>query len=153
MAHCILEANVYGVKVEGKTVKNKESVSIRLYPLSKERAARFFYISIPSRTLFSFLALGHEGRIGMAAVVLKEGQELDCSDVYQQVVNYLPMYARPRFIRIQVRRHLPQSDPSPRCTAAFFISASAALLEPSESKSCKIYYSWFVFLKPSDCQT
>ncbi|XP_075883424.1 long-chain fatty acid transport protein 2 [Nelusetta ayraudi] len=60
MAHCILEANVYGVKVEG-----------------------------------------HEGRVGMATVVLKEGQDLDCSDVYQQVVNYLPSYARPRFIRIQ----------------------------------------------------
>ncbi|XP_018521839.1 hsFATP2a_ACSVL_like domain-containing protein [Lates calcarifer] len=60
MAHCILEANVYGVKVEG-----------------------------------------HEGRIGMAAVTLKEGEEFDCSDTYKQVVNYLPAYARPRFIRIQ----------------------------------------------------
>ncbi|XP_058500335.1 long-chain fatty acid transport protein 2-like [Solea solea] len=60
MAHCISEANVYGVKVEG-----------------------------------------HEGRIGMAAVTLQDGEELDCSDVYKQVVNYLPAYARPRFIRIQ----------------------------------------------------
>ncbi|XP_049929593.1 long-chain fatty acid transport protein 2-like [Epinephelus moara] len=60
MAHCILEANVYGVKVEG-----------------------------------------HEGRIGMAAVTLKEEEDFDCSDTYKQVVNYLPVYARPRFIRIQ----------------------------------------------------
>lgn len=45
---------------------------------------------------------GHEGRIGMAAVVLKEGEEFDCLDAYKQVVNYLPSYARPRFIRIQV---------------------------------------------------
>ncbi|XP_042352427.1 hsFATP2a_ACSVL_like domain-containing protein [Plectropomus leopardus] len=60
MVNCILEANVYGVKVEG-----------------------------------------HEGRIGMAAVTLKEGQDFDCSDTYKQVVNYLPAYARPRFIRIQ----------------------------------------------------
>ncbi|XP_045894266.1 hsFATP2a_ACSVL_like domain-containing protein [Micropterus dolomieu] len=60
MAHCILEANVYGVKVEG-----------------------------------------HEGRIGMAAVILKEGQDFDCSGTYKQIVNYLPAYARPRFIRIQ----------------------------------------------------
>ncbi|XP_023266877.1 very long-chain acyl-CoA synthetase-like [Seriola lalandi dorsalis] len=60
MAHCILEANVYGVKVEG-----------------------------------------HEGRIGMAAVTLKEGEDFDCSDAFKQVVNYLPAYARPRFIRIQ----------------------------------------------------
>nr|XP_020477607.1 very long-chain acyl-CoA synthetase-like [Monopterus albus] len=60
LAHCILEANVYGVKVEG-----------------------------------------HEGRIGMAAVTLKEGEEFDCLDTYKQVVSYLPAYARPRFIRIQ----------------------------------------------------
>ncbi|XP_037624054.1 very long-chain acyl-CoA synthetase-like [Sebastes umbrosus] len=60
MAGCILEANVYGVKVEG-----------------------------------------HEGRIGMASVTLKEGEDFDCSHTYKQVVNYLPAYARPRFIRIQ----------------------------------------------------
>ncbi|KAG7281000.1 hypothetical protein CRUP_016632 [Coryphaenoides rupestris] len=60
MAQSILEANVYGVKVEG-----------------------------------------HEGRIGMAAVTLKEGEEFDCLDAYKQVVNYLPSYARPYFIRIQ----------------------------------------------------
>uniref|UniRef100_A0A7N9AP03 long-chain-fatty-acid--CoA ligase n=1 Tax=Mastacembelus armatus TaxID=205130 RepID=A0A7N9AP03_9TELE len=44
---------------------------------------------------------GHEGRIGMAAVTLKEGKDFDCSDTYKQVVSYLPAYARPRFIRIQ----------------------------------------------------
>ncbi|CAK6961560.1 hsFATP2a_ACSVL_like domain-containing protein [Scomber scombrus] len=60
MAQSILEANVYGVKVEG-----------------------------------------HEGRIGMAAVTLKEGEEFDCLDAYNKVTNYLPAYARPRFIRIQ----------------------------------------------------
>uniref|UniRef100_A0A7N6BK82 long-chain-fatty-acid--CoA ligase n=1 Tax=Anabas testudineus TaxID=64144 RepID=A0A7N6BK82_ANATE len=59
-APCILEANVYGVKVEG-----------------------------------------HEGRIGMAAVTLKEGQDFDCEATYKQVTSYLPVYARPRFIRIQ----------------------------------------------------
>ncbi|CAL8356728.1 unnamed protein product [Lota lota] len=58
--HCISEANVYGVKVEG-----------------------------------------HEGRVGMAAVTLKEGEKFDCSDAYKQVVNYLPSYARPYFIRVQ----------------------------------------------------
>ncbi|XP_029379623.1 long-chain fatty acid transport protein 2 isoform X1 [Echeneis naucrates] len=60
MAPGILEANVYGVKVEG-----------------------------------------HEGRIGMAAVTIKEGEHFDCSGTYKQVVSYLPAYARPRFIRIQ----------------------------------------------------
>ncbi|KAM3869913.1 long-chain fatty acid transport protein 2 [Diretmus argenteus] len=58
--HCILEANVYGVKVDG-----------------------------------------HEGRIGMAAVTLKEGEEFDCSDTFKQVTTFLPSYARPRFVRVQ----------------------------------------------------
>ncbi|XP_069564264.1 long-chain fatty acid transport protein 2 isoform X2 [Brachyistius frenatus] len=44
---------------------------------------------------------GHEGRIGMAAVILKEGEDLDRLDTYARVVNLLPAYARPRFIRIQ----------------------------------------------------
>uniref|UniRef100_A0A3Q2QIS4 long-chain-fatty-acid--CoA ligase n=1 Tax=Fundulus heteroclitus TaxID=8078 RepID=A0A3Q2QIS4_FUNHE len=59
-SHCISEANVYGVKVEG-----------------------------------------HEGRIGMAAITLTEGEVFDSADVYKQVVSYLPAYARPRFLRIQ----------------------------------------------------
>lgn len=37
----------------------------------------------------------------MSAVTLKEGEDFDCSGTYKLVVNYLPSYARPRFIRIQ----------------------------------------------------
>ncbi|KAJ8340397.1 hypothetical protein SKAU_G00350300 [Synaphobranchus kaupii] len=44
---------------------------------------------------------GHEGRIGMAAVMLREGTQFDCSSMCSHVVNYLPSYARPRFVRIQ----------------------------------------------------
>uniref|UniRef100_A0A671MG80 long-chain-fatty-acid--CoA ligase n=1 Tax=Sinocyclocheilus anshuiensis TaxID=1608454 RepID=A0A671MG80_9TELE len=44
---------------------------------------------------------GHEGRIGMAAVKLKEGREFDCVTTCSVLANYLPVYARPRFIRIQ----------------------------------------------------
>ncbi|XP_017297454.1 very long-chain acyl-CoA synthetase [Kryptolebias marmoratus] len=44
---------------------------------------------------------GHEGRVGMAAVTLKKDEEFDGSKIYNHVVNYLPSYARPRFIRIQ----------------------------------------------------
>ncbi|XP_072321540.1 long-chain fatty acid transport protein 2-like [Eucyclogobius newberryi] len=44
---------------------------------------------------------GHEGRIGMAAVTLKEDTRFDGGKVYGHVVEYLPPYARPRFIRIQ----------------------------------------------------
>ncbi|XP_061077682.1 long-chain fatty acid transport protein 2-like [Conger conger] len=43
---------------------------------------------------------GHEGRIGMAAVTLKEGAEFDPASVFSQVSG-LPAYAQPRFIRIQ----------------------------------------------------
>ncbi|XP_049580583.1 long-chain fatty acid transport protein 2 [Syngnathus scovelli] len=60
LAPCILEANVYGVKVNG-----------------------------------------NEGRAGMAAITLKEGEDFDCADTYRQAVNYLPVYACPRFIRVQ----------------------------------------------------
>ncbi|XP_075998666.1 long-chain fatty acid transport protein 2-like [Genypterus blacodes] len=44
---------------------------------------------------------GHEGRTGMAAIILTEGEDFNCADTYKQVVTYLPSYARPRFIRIQ----------------------------------------------------
>ncbi|KAM8895059.1 long-chain fatty acid transport protein 2-like [Spinachia spinachia] len=44
---------------------------------------------------------GHEGRIGMAAVTVKEGAQFDGSGIYNHLVNFLPSYARPRFIRIQ----------------------------------------------------
>ncbi|KAI4830581.1 hypothetical protein KUCAC02_002201 [Chaenocephalus aceratus] len=44
---------------------------------------------------------GNEGRIGMAAVTMKEGTQFDGSRIFNHVVSYLPLYARPRFIRIQ----------------------------------------------------
>ncbi|XP_028258171.1 very long-chain acyl-CoA synthetase-like [Parambassis ranga] len=44
---------------------------------------------------------GHEGRIGMAALKLKENMDFDGKAAYQHVKNTMPSYARPRFIRIQ----------------------------------------------------
>ncbi|XP_067411854.1 long-chain fatty acid transport protein 2 [Emydura macquarii macquarii] len=44
---------------------------------------------------------GHEGRIGMASIRLKEGCEFNGEKMYRHVVDYLPSYARPRFVRIQ----------------------------------------------------
>lgn len=55
-----------------------------------------------SQLLCLFGNAGHEGRIGMAAVVVREGEQLDGHRIYNHVVSYLPSYARPRFIRIQV---------------------------------------------------
>uniref|UniRef100_A0A3B3URT4 long-chain-fatty-acid--CoA ligase n=2 Tax=Poecilia latipinna TaxID=48699 RepID=A0A3B3URT4_9TELE len=44
---------------------------------------------------------GHEGRIGMAALKLKENTDFDGAAVYEHVKNFLPSYARPHFLRIQ----------------------------------------------------
>ncbi|MCI4378876.1 hypothetical protein PGIGA_G00221400 [Pangasianodon gigas] len=43
---------------------------------------------------------GHEGRVGMAALTLKENREFECKKTFNHVANFLPAYARPRFIRI-----------------------------------------------------
>uniref|UniRef100_A0A9L0J7P3 long-chain-fatty-acid--CoA ligase n=1 Tax=Equus asinus TaxID=9793 RepID=A0A9L0J7P3_EQUAS len=44
---------------------------------------------------------GHEGRIGMVSIKLKEDREFDGKKFFKHVVDYLPSYARPRFLRIQ----------------------------------------------------
>lgn len=44
---------------------------------------------------------GQEGRAGMAAIILREGQQFDSAGVCKHVENLLPSYARPLFLRIQ----------------------------------------------------
>ncbi|KAM8752034.1 long-chain fatty acid transport protein 2-like [Acanthopagrus schlegelii] len=44
---------------------------------------------------------GQEGRAGMAAVTLREGQIFDSAGAFKHVEKFLPDYARPRFLRIQ----------------------------------------------------
>ncbi|XP_028678427.1 long-chain fatty acid transport protein 2-like [Erpetoichthys calabaricus] len=44
---------------------------------------------------------GNEGRIGMAAIKLREGKEFESNKVCKHVMSHLPGYARPRFLRIQ----------------------------------------------------
>ncbi|XP_007933382.1 very long-chain acyl-CoA synthetase [Orycteropus afer afer] len=44
---------------------------------------------------------GHEGRIGMASIKMKEDHEFDGKKLFKHIADYLPTYARPRFIRIQ----------------------------------------------------
>ena len=39
----------------------------------------------------------------MASVKMKENHEFDGKKLFNHVVDYLPSYARPRFLRIQVR--------------------------------------------------
>ncbi|XP_003266955.2 very long-chain acyl-CoA synthetase isoform X2 [Nomascus leucogenys] len=43
----------------------------------------------------------HEGRIGMASIKMKENHEFDGKKLFQHIADYLPTYARPRFLRIQ----------------------------------------------------
>lgn len=45
----------------------------------------------------------------MVAVKLKENMDFDSRAIYQHVKNYLPSYARPRFIRIQVMTYWPST--------------------------------------------
>ncbi|XP_019520250.1 PREDICTED: very long-chain acyl-CoA synthetase [Hipposideros armiger] len=44
---------------------------------------------------------GHEGRIGMASIKMKDDREFDGKKLFKHVADYLPSYARPRFLRIQ----------------------------------------------------
>ncbi|TRZ01983.1 hypothetical protein DNTS_024157 [Danionella cerebrum] len=59
---------------------------------------------IEEANVYGVCVPGHEGRIGMAAVKLKDGREFDGERVFGHVCRLLPGYARPRFIRIQ--RHI-----------------------------------------------
>ncbi|XP_053321112.1 long-chain fatty acid transport protein 2 [Spea bombifrons] len=43
----------------------------------------------------------HEGRIGMATIRLRDEYEFDGRKLYAHVRDFLPNYARPRFVRIQ----------------------------------------------------
>ncbi|XP_077177333.1 long-chain fatty acid transport protein 3 [Paroedura picta] len=51
---------------------------------------------------------GHEGRAGMATVVLRPGREFNGTEVYAHAAELLPPFARPRFLRIQ--EHLEMTD-------------------------------------------
>ncbi|XP_060227610.1 long-chain fatty acid transport protein 2 isoform X2 [Meriones unguiculatus] len=44
---------------------------------------------------------GHEGRIGMASIKMKENHEFNGKKLFKHISEYLPNYARPRFLRIQ----------------------------------------------------
>ncbi|XP_077173808.1 long-chain fatty acid transport protein 2 [Paroedura picta] len=57
--------------------------------------------SIQEVNVYGVSVPGHEGRIGMASVRLKDGCEFDGGRVYRHVVDFLPTYARPHFVRIQ----------------------------------------------------
>lgn len=56
---------------------------------------------VEEANVYGIVITGYEGRIGMAAIILKPDQKFDGNKVYNHVVKYLPIYAYPRFLRIQ----------------------------------------------------
>ncbi|KAI7802850.1 hypothetical protein IRJ41_020396, partial [Triplophysa rosa] len=44
---------------------------------------------------------GQEGRVGMAALIIRDGMEFEPTRMFNHICGFLPAYARPRFIRIQ----------------------------------------------------
>ncbi|XP_053320715.1 long-chain fatty acid transport protein 2-like [Spea bombifrons] len=56
---------------------------------------------IEEANAFGVTVPDHEGRIGMVSIKLREGKEFDGEKLYKNILDYLPNYARPRFVRIQ----------------------------------------------------
>lgn len=52
--------------------------------------------------LFQTSFSDYEGKAGMASIILKPNKSLDLEKFYEQVLTFLPAYACPRFLRIQV---------------------------------------------------
>ncbi|XP_050786673.1 long-chain fatty acid transport protein 3 [Gopherus flavomarginatus] len=57
--------------------------------------------SLQEVNVYGVAVPGYEGRAGMAAIVLRPGCKLDGAQLYSHVVEFLPPYARPRFLRVQ----------------------------------------------------
>ncbi|XP_041031292.1 very long-chain acyl-CoA synthetase-like [Carcharodon carcharias] len=53
--------------------------------------------------VYGVMVPGHEGRVGMAAIQLQSGKDLDGAQLYKHVAAQLPSYAQPRFLRVQTR--------------------------------------------------
>uniref|UniRef100_UPI00358E3E3B long-chain fatty acid transport protein 2-like isoform X2 n=1 Tax=Myxine glutinosa TaxID=7769 RepID=UPI00358E3E3B len=75
---------------KGENVATTEVADI-LSMLSFVQEANIYGVHVP----------GHEGRIGMAALVLKPKEKFDPKALCTHVCHYLPTYARPWFLRLQ----------------------------------------------------
>ncbi|XP_063310229.1 long-chain fatty acid transport protein 6 [Pelobates fuscus] len=56
---------------------------------------------IQEANVYGVTAPEHDGKVGMASIIMKPNHPLDLNSLYNQVVAYLPGYARPRFLRLQ----------------------------------------------------
>lgn len=61
---------------------------------------------IQEANVYGVAVEGHEGKVGMASIVLKPNQSLNLKRIYEQAVTYLPGYACPRFLRIQEKMEM-----------------------------------------------
>ncbi|XP_068523311.1 long-chain fatty acid transport protein 6-like [Anas acuta] len=75
---------------KGENVATTE-VSDVIVMLDFIQEANVYGVSVPD----------HEGKAGMASLILKQNKSLDLEQMYKQVVTYLPSYARPLFLRVQ----------------------------------------------------
>ncbi|CAF96569.1 unnamed protein product [Tetraodon nigroviridis] len=81
--------------------KTKHSVESMITTLDPGMAPYIRSWERRSNATLTRLCAGREGRAGMAAVVLKQDQQLDRKRLYQHLVKSLPAYAWPWFLRIQ----------------------------------------------------
>ncbi|XP_061234112.1 long-chain fatty acid transport protein 6 isoform X2 [Neopsephotus bourkii] len=75
---------------KGENVATTE-VSDIIVMLDFIQEANVYGVSVPD----------HEGKAGMASLILKQNTLLDLEQIYKQVVTYLPSYACPLFLRVQ----------------------------------------------------
>ncbi|KAF1568135.1 UNVERIFIED_CONTAM: Long-chain fatty acid transport protein 6, partial [Eudyptes pachyrhynchus] len=80
---------------KGENVATTE-VSDIIVMLDFIQEANVYGVSVPD----------HEGRAGMASLILKQNTSLDLEQMYKQVVTYLPSYACPLFLRVQEKMEM-----------------------------------------------
>uniref|UniRef100_A0A8C5U7Q1 long-chain-fatty-acid--CoA ligase n=1 Tax=Malurus cyaneus samueli TaxID=2593467 RepID=A0A8C5U7Q1_9PASS len=80
---------------KGENVATTE-VSDVIVMLDFIQEANIYGVSVP----------GHEGKAGMASLILKNNASLDLEQMYKQVVTYLPNYACPLFLRVQEKMEM-----------------------------------------------
>ncbi|XP_069633747.1 long-chain fatty acid transport protein 6 isoform X3 [Haliaeetus albicilla] len=80
---------------KGENVATTE-VSDVIVMLDFIQEANVYGVSVPA----------HEGKAGMASLILKQNTSLDLGQMYKQVVTYLPSYACPLFLRLQEKMEM-----------------------------------------------
>ncbi|XP_076218053.1 long-chain fatty acid transport protein 6 isoform X2 [Aptenodytes patagonicus] len=85
----------YSVRWKGENVATTE-VSDVIVMLDFIQETNVYGVSVPD----------HEGRAGMASLILKQNTSLDLEQMYKQVVTYLPSYACPLFLRVQEKMEM-----------------------------------------------